>query len=110
MATVGLNGRNDPDGVNAFIAHMPGVKGLVHDEGREIQSRAETSFAAHNRPGGHEIVGERQDTDYLVSLEGPAALSVEFGREGFTQERGDGSRREVGPMEGLHILGKAADL
>lgn len=109
MATVGL-GRGGHDGLNAYIAHMPGVKGAVHAEGRQVESRADALFAAHNRPGRHEIVGETQDTDYVVSLEGPAALSVEYGREGFTQERADGSRRDIGPMEGLHILGKAANL
>lgn len=110
MATVGFGGRMDHDGVNAFIAHMGGVTKAVHDEGRQIESRAKAAFAAHDRPGGHEIVGERQDTDYVVSLVGPAPMSVEFGREGFTQTRADGSTREIGPMEGLHILGKAANL
>jgi hypothetical protein len=110
MATVGLGGRGDHDAVNAYIAHMAGVKGAVHAEGRQIESRADALFASHNRPGRHEIVGEKQDTDYIVSLEGPAAVSVEYGREGFTQTRDDGSTRDIGPMEGLHILGKAAKL
>lgn len=108
MATVGM-GRGGHDGVNAYIAHMPGVKGAVHAEGREIQSRADAAFAAHNRPGGHEIVGEKQDTDYLVSLVGPVPIVIEFGRGSYTTERG-GVPVEVGPMQGLHILGKAANL
>lgn len=96
--------------IASVIAHMSGVKASVHAEGREVQSRADSAFAAHNRPGGHEIVGEKQDTDYLVSLVGPVPLVIEFGREGFTQQRPDGSTIEVGPMQGLHILGKAAGL
>lgn len=106
MATVGFRGASDHDGVNAYIAHMPGVKKAVRAKGREIQGRAEALFAAHNRPGGHEITGERRDTDYLVSLVGPAPLSVEFGRGPFTRDDGV----HVGPMEGLHILGRAAGL
>lgn len=110
MASVGFGGRHDPGAVDAYIAHLAGVKAAVHTEGREIQSRAEAAFAAHDRPGGHRIVGEKQNTDYLVSLEGPAPLVIEFGREGFDQKRPDGSTRHVGPMQGLRILGKAGNL
>jgi hypothetical protein len=45
-----------------------------------------------------------QGTDYLVSLVDPAALSIEFGRAGYTTKGGG----HVGPMEGLHILRRAA--
>lgn len=106
MATVGFRGRSSHDEVNSFIAHLPGVRREVVAVGKEIQSRAETLFAAHDRPGGHRIVGEKGDTDYHVILEGPVPVVIEFGREGFT--RADG--RHIGPMQGLHILGRAAGL
>lgn len=92
-----------------IVAHMPGVKASVFAEGRDIQARAEAIFASHNRPGGHEIDGTKQDTDYLVLLVGPVPIVIEYGREGYTTQRG-GHTVEVGPMQGLHILGKAARL
>lgn len=90
---------------NRIIAHLPGVKDAVHDKGRAIQNRAEALFAPHNHPGRHEIVGEKQSTDYLIHLEGPAPLSVEFGRESYTTKDG----HQVGSMEGLRILGRAVE-
>lgn len=116
MAVVSLRGgrgrqatghaQTDHDEVNAYIAHMRGVRTAVAAEGRKIQARAEALFAEHDRPGGHRIVGEKGLTDYTVSLEGPVPIVIEFGREGFTRPDG----RYVGPMEGLHILGRAIGL
>lgn len=97
-----------PD-IASAIAHMPAVIAEVQQEGHSVQAKAEAAFAAHNRPGGHEVVGEKQDTDYLVSLEGPAPVSVEYGHGAYTTER-NGKTIEVGASQGLHILGKAADL
>lgn len=95
--------------IASTIAHLPGVKGAVYAEGKAIQGRAETLFAPHNRPSRHEIEGKKQDTDYLVSLVGPVPIVVEFGREGYTDERG-GRTVQIGPMQGLHILGRAAGI
>jgi hypothetical protein len=97
-----------PD-IASVIAHMPPVVAEVQQHGRGVLAKAEAAFAAHNRPGGHEVVGEKQDTDYLISLEGPAPVSVEYGHGAYTTER-DGKIVEVGASQGLHILGKAADL
>jgi len=93
-------------GTDAYVAHMPGVKKAVHAHGREVKSRAERLLAQHRAQGVARIEGEVQNTDYLVSLVDKAALSIEYGREGFTRE--DGVR--VGPMVGLRILGRAAEL
>jgi hypothetical protein len=95
--------------VASIIAHMPGVKSAVYAEGKAIQGRAEALFAPHNRPSRHEIEGKKQDTDFLISLVGPVPIVVEFGREGYTDERG-GRTVQIGPMQGLHILGRAAGL
>lgn len=110
MATVGFNGRRDHGEVNAYLAHMGGVKKSVHDEGRDVKKRADALFKAHDNPGGHRITGERQDTDYIVSLEGTGPgdnpLAVEYGRGPVEYDDG----RKVGPAEGLHILSRAARL
>lgn len=93
-----------------ITAHMPGVKAATKAEGREVQARAKALFAPHDRPGRHRIGGRSEDTDYLVTLEGPAPIVIEYGREGFDQKRPDGSVIHVGPMQGLHILGRAAGI
>ena len=101
MATVGFGGGSDHDAVNAYIAHMPGVKAAVGAEGREIFARAKARLAAHRDTGAARIEFSRQDTDALIHLVDEAAVSIEYGREGGTDVTG----RKKGPMEGLHILG-----
>lgn len=80
------------------VAHMAGVKAAVLLERDKLAAAAEGLFASHDHPGRHEITTEDGRTDALVSLEGPAPLSVEFGH--WTP----GHKRHV---EGLHILGRA---
>jgi hypothetical protein len=92
--------------VNRIVSHLDGVKDAVHTTGRRVQANAERNFEGHDRPGGHRVVGEKQDTDYLVSLEGPVPHIVEYGRAGYT--RGDGAK--IGPAQGLYILHRAVDL
>lgn len=92
-----------------ITSHMPGVKSAVQAEGKGIEARAKALFAPHNRPGRHSIRGVRQDTDYLVYMAGPVPIVIEFGRAGYTTVRG-GKTVEVGPMQGLHVLGRAAGI
>ena len=82
-------------GLNRHLSHLPGVK-----------EKAAALFGPHDNPGGHEVKGEFVTSDYLIILEGPAPGAVEFGREGYT--RPDGAH--IGPAQGLHVLGRAADL
>jgi hypothetical protein len=91
--------------VNHLVSHLDGVKREVRRNGQRIQANAERIFARHNRPEGHEIVGDTQDTDYLVSLQGRAPHVLEYGRSGYTRER---DNAKVGPMQGLYIIHKAA--
>jgi hypothetical protein len=91
---------------DAKMAHLPGVKAAVHAKGREIQSTAQSLLASHRHTGAARIDGETQDTDYVIYLVDPAALSIEFGRSGYTTKRGG----HVGPMEGLHVLRRAAGI
>lgn len=93
-------------GTDDYVAHMRGVKAAVHKHGRGVEARAKALLAAHRSEGVAKIKGETQNTDYLVSLVDDAALSIEYGREGFTREDGV----YVGPMVGLRILGRAADI
>ncbi len=93
-------------GTDAWIAHLPGVKAEVHEHGRKVEATARALLASHRQAGDARIEGETQDTDYIVSLVDPAALSIEYGRGGYTTKGGG----RVGPMEGLQILGRAAGI
>jgi hypothetical protein len=93
-------------GMDAKIAHMAGVKAAVHAKGREIEARANVFLAPHRRTGQAHIEGDVEDTDYVVSLVDPAALSIEFGRGGYTTKSG----AQIGPAEGLHVLRRAAGI
>lgn len=89
-------------GTDAHVAHLGEVERAVHAHGEVVLARAEALFASHNRPGRHELGIEQTSPDSIVYLDGPAALSVEFGRG--PDENGKGA------MKGLHILGRAAEL
>ena len=85
-------------GVASIVAHMPEVKAAVRLERDKLAARAAGLFASHDNPGGHHLTKENGSTDALVSLEGPAPLSVEFGH--WTPDHKT-------HVAGLHILGRA---
>jgi len=87
---------------DAMVAHLPGVREKVRDEADTVYADAVGLFAPHNRPGRHKLKRVNGTLDAFVVLEGPAVLSVEFGR--------GPDRLGRGAMEGLHILGRAANL
>lgn len=89
-------------GTESTAAHLPGVRSAVAGVADSIGSVAEALFAPHNHPGRHEISVEHDKLDSLVTLSGPAALTVEFGRSPNKNGRG--------AMRGLHILGRAAGI
>jgi hypothetical protein len=97
--------------IAAKVAHFPEVKAAVRVERDKVAGIARGLFASHDNPGGHEITTQDDHLDALVSLEGPAPLSVEFGHWASRDERGrfvkisEGRPREF--VEGLHILGRA---
>lgn len=86
--------------INAQVAHMPVVRAAVHKARDDLAAAARAEFASHDRPGGHEITTQDDELDALVSIEGPAPLSMEFGHWS-----GEGAGRRY--VEGLHIFGKA---
>lgn len=87
----------DPN-IAAEMAHAPEIHTAVLLQRDEIATAAKGLFAAHNNPGGHEIATIDEPVDALVSLEGPAPLSVEFGHWTPNHET---------HVEGLHILSRA---
>lgn len=93
-----------------FIAHEDGVQRALAKHTDKVAARARVLLAEHHHDGDAEIDTQTGDIDHYVVLSDErgqhAALSIEFGREAY--EREDGT--EVGAMEGLHILGRAAKL
>lgn len=95
---------------NDWIAHQKGVKAAVHAKGREVEAAAHALLAPHRRTGEAHIEAHKEDTDYVIELVTPggniAALSIEFGRAGYTTKSG----AQIGPAEGLHVLRRAAGI
>lgn len=90
-------------GTDAYVAHMRGTKKAVREERDRRAKKARAVLRPHRLTGDHRIVTEMQDTDGLVHLVGEVPHIVEYGRGGYVTDEG----REVGPMQGLHILGQA---
>ena len=82
------------------VAHTPEIKAAVRAERDRVADIARGVFASHDRPGGHEITTQNDRTDALLSIDGPAPLSMEFGHWSETKN----GRKFV---EGLHILQRA---
>lgn len=82
-----------------ILAHTPEAKATVRATRDRGEAIAQALFAPHDNPGGHEITTQDDRVDALLSLDGPAPLSVEFGHWS-----GDGENRRY--VEGLHILGR----
>ena len=99
MATVSKN-------TARIVAHLPGVKKAVRGKAEQIGSRASAFLAQHRVTGKSKIEVTSGKVDSFVSLVDPAAISIEFGRRGFTDKRG----HTVGPAQGLYIITRAAGL
>lgn len=78
-------------------SHLPGVVQAVAREGEQIAARARGRLAEHRVTGTATILVTHHVPDTIVSLVDPAAVSIEFGRNG---SRGRGASR------GLHVLGR----
>lgn len=92
--------------VDSIIAHLAEVKLEVHAEALAIKGRAEGNLARHHKTGTHSIQIERQDTDRIVNLVGPNAISVEYGHVAY---RGK-TRLRAEPVPGTRIIRDAAGL
>lgn len=91
---------------NDRVAHMPEVRKAVRLLRDEYARSARANLRAHRETGNHRIRTLMEDTDGLVILEGRDPLAVEYGRAGYVRDDGV----TVGPMDGLHILGRAAGI
>lgn len=92
-----------PD-LERMLAHRPGVRKAVRRLAEEVAASARADLATHRVTGDARIEVEHHDTDSIVSLVDKAAMSIEYGRAGYTTPGG----RSVGPAEGLFIITKAA--
>jgi RecA/RadA recombinase len=117
----GLNGKNMAE----VIATLPEVQAEVDERAFQIGVRAEELLLQHRAEGIAQIEIAKGDIDSYVVLadtnatnrksNANSAASIEFGRSGYKVEVVDETGKvvdtyEVGPMEGLHILEKAAHL
>jgi hypothetical protein len=84
------------------VASLPGVKVARRAAAEALGQEARANLRAHRETGASRIVVRHRTRDSFVELVDAAALSIEFGRGGYT--RRDGKR--IGPAEGLHILGR----
>lgn len=82
------------------VARLPGVHAGVVRVRDRLAELMESEFASHDRPGGHEITKQDEEIDALVSIDGPAPLSMEFGHWS-----GKGENRRY--VEGLHIISRS---
>jgi hypothetical protein len=93
------------------VAVNEGVQAALEARAFEIAARAEVDLIRHRQDGNAEIDIEHGDVDWYVILSDErgqkAALSIEYGRAGYTDpETGE----SWGEMEGLFILHHAAHL
>ena len=101
-------------GLNAIIAHMPGVRDEVHDEAKDIGRKAEGNLAAARASTGwHKIHGPdhltrvtvtQGEVDSFANLEAPSPESIEFGHAPSGVFEGTDTRAP----HGLYILTGAA--
>jgi hypothetical protein len=93
------------------VALNDAVQAALEARTFEIAARAEVELVRHRQDGHAEIDIEHGDVDWYVILSDErgqkAALSIEYGRVGYTDpETGE----SWGEMEGLFILHNAAHL
>lgn len=91
--------------VARLTSHRPGVKVAVGARADAIAMVAEARLMAHRTARArHHIAVERGSTDSLISLIGPGAPSVEWGRTGHPDS---GNPSYMAP---LHILTGSVNL
>ncbi len=92
--------------IQKFIAITEPVQAELAIQAGVIAVKAEKLLEEHRETGNAKIIVERGDkVDYYVSLVDEAALSIEFGREGFIDPD---SGIIYDRMEPLYILSRAS--
>lgn len=96
--------------VNDIISKHETVQGFLEDFTFDMAAQAEVDLVEHREDGHAQIEWEHGVVDWYVTLSDDrgqkAALSIEYGREPYTDEHG----RKVGGMEGLYILTRATGI
>lgn len=77
---------------NKRLVELPGVRAKIEATTAATAARAEANLASHYQDGKHSISWETGDADGYVTMEGPAALSVELGHHGFGGRYTEGTR------------------
>jgi hypothetical protein len=93
-------------GVDAKMAHLPGVKAAVHAKGREIEARRTCSWRRTTAPARRTSRATSRTPTTWCPWSTLRPLSIEFGRGGYTTKSG----AQIGPAEGLHVLRRAAGI
>src|SRR5690606_799852 len=94
--------------INRTVSHLPGVRASVRSEADKIEAKAQANLAAHRdvtTATDHAVTSEQDGVDALVSLEGPAPASVEWGHW-YTGNLGG----EPKYVPGLYIITKASGI
>lgn len=124
MARVTLKGRRF---INGTAARAHETQGALRRTTREIEGKARANLArARSSTRWHKIYGpghlthvnatradgEYGDIDYLVNLEAPNAMAIEFGHQpsGVFGPGGSLGHLDTKAPEGLYILSRAAGL
>lgn len=89
-----------------IVARDKGVKAAVRAKADELGVRARAMLAEHRDTGTAKIEVTSGKVDSFVSLVDAAAFPIEFGRAAYTTKDG----HEVGAMQGLYIIHRAAGL
>lgn len=93
MATVSKN-------ANAQVARLKGVKMSAKEQAEILAARARGLLSQHRDTGATKVKVSRGKVDSFVSMEGPAAISIEYGREAGVSANG----RRYAAQEGLYIM------
>lgn len=92
--------------IDSVIAHLKEVKAEVHLAALAVKGRAEANLGRHHKTGTHSIQMDKQDTDRVVNLVGPNAISVEYGHIAYRGKK----RLRAEPVPGTRIIRDAAGL
>ncbi|ANA86958.1 hypothetical protein SEA_STROSAHL_23 [Gordonia phage Strosahl] len=108
--------------MNTVISHLPEVRDAVKKEGRKIERRAEKNLAKARASTQWDkifgpdhlttVSGDMGITDYLVHLNAPNAMAIEFGHapSGVFGPNGSLGHIETKAPDGLYIIVRAAGL
>lgn len=97
-----------PERLNDIVSKTEEVQGRLDSEAAKRESRATAKLAAHRDTGRATIRREKGLVDHYVVLDDPHAMQIEFGHNGYEQDRYSPERGhykiKVGASKGLHVL------